>query len=203
MIWGVGTGRCGTMSLAKQLGGVHEPGGLGRVMPWMRYGLACDWESLSLDLLERSEREVPVIVDPRHSYVIPLIREVDPDAQFVWIYRDPVECIESWLARGNWRDGSDDAGTRYSPEGGYPKVWWRFEKGIWFWREVNSRIRRDLMERFQVVKCPDDLEEHENANPVGAKVRLSPEEVELVRLDTKWLLGDLDALRERTRGAVL
>ena len=30
MIWGMGTGRCGTKSLARVLDGVHEP------MPWIR-----------------------------------------------------------------------------------------------------------------------------------------------------------------------
>ena len=210
MIWGCGTGRCGTKSLAKMLGGVHEPQDGIQVIPYvMGWCPDSQWSvvrPITQALRARMDMDTPIAVDPRHSYVIPLIQQIDPDAQFLWIYRDPLLCIESWLARGNWLP-DDPLEGRYHPRGGYPEGWDRIAKGIWFWRAINSLIRDNLHERFQVLRCPDDLTEHTNSNTQDTWLKgdwmILEEDRERVAEGCGFLMAELDYLREATAGEVL
>ena len=116
MIWAPGTGRCGTRSLARVFGGVREP------QPWfeaepVEYALGRrDHEPfLRQRLTDRLALDVPAVVDLKHSYLIPLIVGVDPDARFIWLVRHPMLCIGSFLAGGAWteRDWHGRLGTTY------------------------------------------------------------------------------------------
>lgn len=86
MRWGVGTGRCGTRSLAEQLGGIHEPSP-GLVGPRVK----------QLEILRgRLSKGLPS-VDRLQSFAIPLIAQVDPSAHVLWLARDPWGCVPSML----------------------------------------------------------------------------------------------------------
>jgi len=182
MIWGVGTGRCGTRSLAEDLGGLHEP------QPWLgedairaHHGDA-DARARTLErLAERAALPTPAIVDLKHSWVIPLIREVDPNPFFWWQARSPVECIESLLTGGAWTE-RDWHGTRKW----FPSGWWedgdtRFDRAITYWKGVNSLILDEYRSggpNGWRVTTTHELRHHLNKYPTH--VPLEPEQVQEV-----------------------
>ena len=181
MIFGVGTGRCGTKSLAVQLGGMHEP------EPWLREEPArykCDRdnyyrESLLEHLRTRSELPVPIVVDLKHSYVIDLICEVDPDATFVWI-RDPVDCISSFINGGAWTRTDWHGSRNWRPFGGWPKEISREMRVVGYWIEVNKMIENSLLKSerdYRLVKT-ESLTVRENV--YARKFRIEGELLELV-----------------------
>lgn len=162
MIWGVGTGRCGTKSLAETIGGVHEP------QPWLldepvRYLLGeTELKDVLIEKLRaRLELGVP-IVDLKNSYLIDLIIEVDPSAQFIWMWRDPEDCIRSFLAGGSWTEQDDFGAKKLRPKFGWQPEATRLDKAIWYWREVNHFLDINLMwSTFEVWKTTE-LPVHEN-----------------------------------------
>jgi len=148
MLMGLGTGRCGTKSLAVQLGGLHEP------KPWLKeepVQYKCDRnmdvrDSLLENLKARSELPVPIIVDLKHSYVIDLICEVDPEAEFIWMLRDPVDCISSLLNGGAWTKTDWHGARKWRPFGGWKDDVPREMRVVRYWIEINKMIEKSLME---------------------------------------------------------
>lgn len=144
MIWGIGTGRCGTRSLARLLSGIHEP------QPWLAEDSVAyaqrgeHADHLKALLRGRLALDVPAVVDLRQSYIIPLIGEVDPQAQFLWLARHPMLCIGSFLAGGSWTSRDLHGARKLSPAEGWPAGATRLEKATWFWVAVNQRIQQDL-----------------------------------------------------------
>lgn len=170
MIWGVGTGRCGTKSLAMQLEGEHEP------KPWLEHepahyarGILSPGEELHLlaNLSDRSRLITPIIVDMKHCYVMDLIEKADPDAAFIYLVRSPFDCIASFMLGGAFTEQDNKGNSKLQP--GRPG--WKDEvpvsrllKVSWFWRGTNKRI----MDHFLVTKRPfavlytDELTTHAN-----------------------------------------
>jgi hypothetical protein len=120
MIWGIGTGKCGTSSLASYFGGLHEPS------PGIRTG-----KRAKEVLLERINLGSPLISDMAQHQVIPEIIEVDPDYKFVWLVRNPWDYVASRMAEGR-NKGKAGPGTP------------TFDAAIRFWLDVNTTINTNL-----------------------------------------------------------
>jgi len=182
-VWGCGTGRCGTKSLAADLGGLHEP------KPWLGpaataayYGDEAAYRLCRERLHERLALGVPV-VDLKHSLLIPLICQVDPEAEFIWVIRDPAGCVASFLAGNAWTKAHAWPNL-WHPHGGWPEAFSRFDKALGYWCEVNLIIGAALAvcgrpwEQRRTV----DLTAHLNRYPTSPQWRFSAEEQQRLAL---------------------
>ena len=139
MIWGVGVGRCGTKSLADQMGGLHEPDDRFKheAIDYHERGRV----SLSLinELARRTAMDTPIVVDNKQSLVIRLISEIDEDASFIWLLRSPIESSVSIAKRGYWGQL-----PRCTPkvEGFFDLT--HFRKCAMYWLYKNKLIEREL-----------------------------------------------------------
>jgi len=147
--WILGCPRSGTKSAAQEYGGVHEP------QPWID-GMAQEyyrrladlesWDSLEPALRgiieERRDLNVGCVSDQAHSYVIPLILQIDPDPSFVWLLRDPFSWIASILSANSW----DGEFWKPFPTEGYehPNRPDQIQCAINFWLRTNQRIDKWL-----------------------------------------------------------
>lgn len=157
MIWVVGTGRCGTGSYAKQVGGVHEP-----KPAIFRY--VHDWimgegeEEWVLSTLMKHMVYGKPLVHNRYSLVIPQIKKVDPKAEFVWLIRKPKECIESMASYGFFGERKDGVvdDTRPVPKNDMFSSWSLIKKNAWYYRWLNALIKKDLNgDAYKVIKTED------------------------------------------------
>ena len=166
MIWGIGTGRCGTKSLAADLGGVHEP------TPWLGHRAveAYRWPGQGgpvawcwTRIKERRESGEAAVVDAQHSYVIPLIRQVDPAAEFAWVIRNPQSTAESLIEGGVWTEQDGNGRDRWAPAEGWlgePRV----VKAAMYYRAVMAIILSEFERRrepWRILHTPE-LQAHEN-----------------------------------------
>jgi len=189
MIWGLGTGRCGTRSLAAQYGGLHEP------KPWFKeearnYWMHGEEELLRHRIKERAKLDTPLVVDFKQSWCIPLILEIDPDARFVWLIRDAVDCVNSMVA-GKWWSDRDWHGTRrIEPRAGWTPLDGRMNKCVWYWLTTNRIIDDHLSklddERYAILPTVM-LKAHKNRYEASSSLHLSEEEVDWVRKKTEGM----------------
>lgn len=150
-VWGIGSPRSGTVTLAYLLNGIHEPKPL-LVPDAGAYWRGEEIASLQGKIIERLELGVPV-VDPLQSFVIPAIRSVDSGAEFIVMLRDPVACIRSLVARGTYV--IDTAGNRSRPAPRrWPKSYGSIHKCTWFWCET-YRVILDSLPAFEVRKTEE------------------------------------------------
>lgn len=149
MLWGLGTGRCGTHSLAREIGGLHEPNKPIMVQTARAANGNNDAICRVRAQLKSFVDEGKPIVNLHFVPVLPLILEVDPDPSFVWVWREYVDVMQSQLqpAHRYWEEGYRDW-TEFM----YPFNEWRFmpnyfqeEKGLWYWTAVNTEILRYMM----------------------------------------------------------
>jgi len=184
MIWGVGTGRCGTRSLAADLEGVHEP------QPWftdepvryLLYGLF--EEQIKERLKERLSLGVHV-VDLTHSFVMPLIREVDPSAVFYWPVRDPFAFCCSILAGWQWTDNADWGVRQLKPPTGWGEVE-RLDKAIYHWRRTNAVIFENIdFTNGDKILLTENLKNWENKYPPDKKLNFTAPEARKIA-ETCW-----------------
>lgn len=195
-VYVVGTGRCGTMSVSKQLGGVHEP------YPWVvresfYQGIGVNGnigilaladpkikvykEELKKKLLLRSLMTVPCIADNRQSWIIPDICNVDSNAEFLVLIREPLGFVSSATRRGWYELGDMWDSYRMRPSSGWIDGWTTPMKLGWLWRETNRRIFEDLEKTgapFEVKFTHNLGGEVLNASPEnsGQSIDLSDEE---------------------------
>ena len=168
--WGVGTGRCGTKSLAMDIGGLHEP------QPWFRQAAQQWWsgdrskedEILGI-LLHRMTLGVP-IVDMHHSFIIPLIKRVDDSPYFIWLLRDPERCVDSLLDATTWtlewyentneliRPDWANEGMQMGDPGRQVMAWW-------YYANVNYTIARELRGCQYEIRLTEELENWVNRRP--------------------------------------
>lgn len=202
-IWGVSSGRAGTQSLAKQLGGVHEPRPWfgTKVVEYRRHPIT-KREPVMEILRYRHGLGVPV-VDLQHSYLIPDILEVDPEAEFIWTYRDPWNCIASFLAGGGWTDqngwGEDlpsPGGCGRTPGWGTAGVYPRIIKAIYHWVYTNQTILETSEGLDVTLYGVEDLTERVGAWS-GEPYVLSYEEKALIQCFCESLYRKIDRLKER------
>ena len=164
MIWGVGCIRSGTKSLAVSRGGLHEP------VPHMQQVNGAGWlsgedqpdEGLAKHAAwSRKRLNTSLVVDAAQSFYIPIIRDVDPCPGFIWVIRDPVDCVPSLVHWEAWMDGHEWA-TRI------PKDTPALEKAAHFWVYCNETIAAHARmaphtEPWAVCKATD-LKAHEHAS---------------------------------------
>lgn len=100
LIYGVGSGRSGTRSLAASLGLLHEPDpSLGApAFAYLDKTSQENFKALKRCISKRMENAGPGIADHHQSLCIPTIIKVDPDAQFIWMVRNPILVVTSWLS---------------------------------------------------------------------------------------------------------
>jgi hypothetical protein len=167
--WGIGTGRCGTATLAIVNKGLHEP------RPWFyEEATRYYWGERDEELMETLRRKVAqrirspyeMVVDQKQSLIIPLLVEMDPEAKFVWLIREPIDAVKSYMAFGYFRreTGKWDWQRvildiwRLRPQEGWPNGWSAESKCFWYWYEVNRVIERDLKEtgaEFEIIFTHD------------------------------------------------
>ena len=144
MIWGVGTGRCGTTSYAEEIGGLHEPGHSTHLKHLAKgyYPRGFYANEIKGHLREIMAMGRPA-VDNGYSFIIPLIMEVDPVAEIHWLIREPRICIESMWNYGFYglRDGKEEV-MRVSPLS-WPDHFTRLMKLTWYWISTNRKIAHD------------------------------------------------------------
>jgi len=148
MIWGIGAGRCGTATYAFENGGLHEP------YPLIVEEAARYWRGeRSPELLQRLEHRlrarlwapVDLVVDLKQSLVIPAICELDPQAEFIWLLRDPESSVRSMLSiryynpDPSWPLAVQRAEQwRIRPSTRFWDDWSLTEKCCWYWLEMNK-----------------------------------------------------------------
>ena len=171
MIWGVGTGRCGTRSLATYLKGEHEP------KPWLKQEAAHYHRGLDPDgeyerflvgqLTERAAHDTPIIVDLKNSYVMDLIERVDPDAHFIALFRNPFDCIASFMQGGAFTDRDWNGDRKLQPKDGWGEETTRVRKVAYHWFETNHTIVEHLKNtgRPWAVRFTHQLPVRENVYP--------------------------------------
>lgn len=174
MFFIVGTGRCGSMTIARTLS-QHPKGDCGHHMgsvhtlkemtqycydPTNEENLATLRANLKHIYSLPSKRGVKVgDSDLGLSLVIPVLKEQFPKSRFVWLIRDGRDVVTSMFSRG-WY-----AGTDIAKEKGIPTFWeqnrlqgdllgdftseqWealdRFEKCCWLWSKFNLLIQDSL-----------------------------------------------------------
>ena len=173
MIYGVGTGRCGTKSLAKSLGGLHEP------KPWFtdepkKWYLSGTYNfPLNRMIIERSQLRVPVVVDFKQAYMMGLILRLDITAKFIWVIRDPVSCIRSMM-KGKWY--AQDEPNILEPWSGWDEGQSPLSKCIWYYRTVNEHIYK-YKRWVKLVYFTEDLPEWENKYPADITYEFTEEEL--------------------------
>ncbi len=152
MIVGVGTGRCGTVTVAEVLGVPHEP-----KPRFIREGVEHYYtpgkRAFPIERLKTALGNAGA-VNHRYSLIIPFIRRHFPDAKFVHIIRSGPATVASFMAR-KWYDpsasqvGFEKWRFRGDLAGMVPAKTWEsmtpFEKCCWHWSTVNQIIHADLM----------------------------------------------------------
>ncbi len=86
LVFGLGSGRCGTGSLAKILGVPHE----GNAVPWKHH------ENRYLEVLEMARKTGGNVACYWLPYVVRLIQD-EPKARFICLQRDRGATIKSWI----------------------------------------------------------------------------------------------------------
>jgi hypothetical protein len=157
MIYVVGTGRCGTTKYAQLHNLLHEPIGIRKRLPTRR--------GLIKRLKERMRRAKKLgkngVSDFRQSFCIEEIAKVDKDAEFVWLIRNPNDCIGSFLRRG-WYAGEDIIKYRIYPEGGFPEEYTHKQRVGWYWITANRHIENTILPYNHKVINTDNICKHKN-----------------------------------------
>ena len=156
MIIGIGTGRCGTMSIAELLGLPHEPKP-GLIKESIQY----HYEPIKYppqEILLRRALGNKGAVNHRYGLLIEPLHRLYPDAKWVFIIRSGPETVSSFnrrrwyspdslLGHEEWRLRGDKIGEFSSPAWG---VMTPFEKCCWHWAYFNNWMYAEL-ERLNVT----------------------------------------------------
>lgn len=157
MIWGIGAPRSGTMTLAYLRGGVHEPRPVvdQEVFEYTRNKIE---GQLAIKLAARAKLETPIVVDCTQTFAIPMIKAVDPAAEWVVLIRNPVDCVRSLLARGTYLLGTRGNDYRPRPEK-WPEDYDFIDKCAWYWKWTYKVVLRDLSQDFdhrvEIIRTED------------------------------------------------
>ena len=117
MLFVVGSGRCGTYSIAKafkEMGyqSEHERWCTTTIQAgcWFATGRMSYTEArILLENIEWGQVEV----DAKLSELVPVLADVFPDAKFLWVTRDPEQVEQSMITRGWYRESDDFAPSVY------------------------------------------------------------------------------------------
>jgi hypothetical protein len=154
MIWVIGTGRCGTKSYAVWKGGVHEPRPSIRQEALQYYYKQDKSEALMEKLKDRLK--YGLCSDNCQSLVIAPIVSIDKKAKFVWLIRNPNDCIHSFMRRGGWNAYIET--LKIEPKKGFHEHWGDLQKFTWYYWFLNGIIAQRLSETgasFEIVHTED------------------------------------------------
>lgn len=174
LVFIVGTGRCGTESVAKVLGSVpgnyvvHEmrPKLLREALEYRSGRLPHD----ELVALLRSTRGALLTMavriageaNNRLSFVLPALAEAFPDAKYIHLVRDGRDVVASYYQRRKLTEGNPDAWDRARIEGDKvgefsSRDWARvdlFGSTCWFWSYTNRLISEDAQRLgLEMISC--------------------------------------------------
>ena len=139
MKWVVGTGRCGLHNYTALHGGFIQSNKDWKQLVIRRHH-GEEWNRAHVEEVFkwRMGLDYPCIADCSQFMFIDVIREVDPEAEFVWLIRNREDCIKSFMRR----IGEDD---RIHPKGWEFKTERKRELIEWYYDEVNLIIAEKLM----------------------------------------------------------
>jgi len=113
-------------------------------MPWIRdeairsmYGDQVALAQVREKIRQRLEMDVKAVVDLKHAFVITTIMELDPDPEFVWVTREPVATVQSFLSGGSWTARNQYGRDLWRPWNGWQNMESRIEKAVAHWLAVN------------------------------------------------------------------
>jgi len=163
MIWGIGTGRCGTKSYANQIGGVHEAKPRIYHTSYLYYKSGGGGEALLMDDLREHMNIGKPLIHNRYSFVIPVIKKIDFSPEFHWLIREPKSCIESMYRYGFYTDND----SRICQDD--MKDWSRLRKLCWYYTETNRIIKEQAIPRKLILT--ETLTEKINVSDSKSDVR--------------------------------
>lgn len=113
MILVTGTGRCGTLSVARLLQSAgldvrHEPGAPYTMLPSAMWPQGMD-DLTAIGWLSMVDWGQGANVFWRYATMLPLLETMWPGSQWVWVHRRADATVASMLARGWWRPSDDEA----------------------------------------------------------------------------------------------
>lgn len=145
MIWGVGTGRCGTHTLADLLKLPHEPNPkpMTSGVEWWRERTH---EDEILPIIE-DRMKLGGCVDLHNVPILPLILAMDPEPTIVWIWRGFEKVAKSMTKPGHdyWGELNRDWTNFLYPRTGWPSHYNREHKMFWYWCTVNTFIYENVI----------------------------------------------------------
>ena len=97
MIWAPSTGCSGSLTLSRLLRGKHEPLATPAFRQWRQEGGSVD--GVIIRLQQALYEGIPA-VGFHYAYVMPVIKEIDPDFKFIVVLRDPYLTIPCMLSKG-------------------------------------------------------------------------------------------------------
>jgi hypothetical protein len=117
-------------------------------------------DDLVRKLIIRRDMDTPIVVDQQNSLVIPLILDLDPNATFIWLLREPVGTIRSSLKSGMYGGGGGDwEEYRLTPHDGFLPNQTQFSKICWRYMAYNltaeEELERVANDRWQLWKAEE------------------------------------------------
>lgn len=198
MYYVVGSGRCGTRTVAKRALGKHEPKPSIINESYKYFKSKKDQENLDQlksKLLRRFCLDTNLISDCRQSYVIPVIKEIDKEAKFVVVYREPFSCVESYLNRSIFLRGSIWDRTRIHPPEGFPKRFTRVMKVAWIVNETYRIILNDLKDDdFHIFNVSELGNKIWNKNKSKKEYGFNEDEIQFILEETQETFDSLKKL---------
>jgi hypothetical protein len=150
MKWVVGTGRCGMHNYTALHGGYIQSSQAWKDAGVSRYH-GKDWDKglVRSVIRERLGLPFPFVTDCAQFMFIDLIRQLDPNAEFVWLQREKKACVDSFMEKV----GEDH---RIHPIGWDFKYENKRRLLEWYYDEVNEIIRQNLIgAKFEHIKTED------------------------------------------------
>ncbi len=199
MIYAVGTGRCGTKTIAHVLNGSHEP--KPRIIQEANEYHLGDWQSLDAlkqKLNVRAQLDTQLISDHKQSLVIPLIAKLDPTAHFVVLFRDPISSIQSFVRRKWFRRASIWECNRLRPWQGFPEDWTQPMKCTWLWCETYRVILTTIIDQsYELLETQELGKTVLNASPKSSSLKFNARESEFLETHALPLYQSLRTIRQQ------
>lgn len=177
MIWGVGAFRSATKSLALDLGGEHEP--RPKIVD------VTDLNKAIGIIRERFEKGVPV-VDAAQSHLIHLIQAVDPEPEFVWVVRNPLQVVNSLTLASGVLKVHDKSGWKslFTEKPQVPRI----QAFTEYWINLNdSLLEHYNTNNWRVVLAPS-LGNYVNDHTHGKMLESSEAEYVYTMTEPLWSL---------------
>jgi len=154
------------MSLAKTIAATHEPGKW-KLKEFADFAKSGFTNVVVNDYIATMKSEVidgNNIVDARLSFIMPLVLDWFPGANWVIVYRSPVDTVRSWLERGGWHN-AETRHDKLHPLGGWLDIDELAYMGAWTWNVTYRMILAATSDKFEYWNCDRDLDVRLNTGP--------------------------------------